>query len=554
MKKRIFSLILAFIVFASLFSFSAAEAAEPNYTPSKAYKSSVYYQNLLGVKLTGDQGVDLVAVARSQLGYHEGNSESELDGSNKSGSKSFSEYGYWFGVKVKGQSYGHFYDWCAMFISWCARQAGISTSVISNAAYAKASNSVYDFANLTVHHGDGYVPVAGDLIFFCWSGSDSSWDHVGIVEKTVGSTVYTIEGNADNAVVRRTYSLTDKRIRAIGRPAYKNTGNVSTKVYSDAEIASKIDTLYSALRGKRFTTDLADCGNSVCDKCRLSEVIKAQWFKDLFGTTTISQYPPHESRFNSDGWSCYAFAEFASWYIYAENSGSTVVLEPVGTYAFNYTNMKKYAHAGDNLRWDTTAYKSALNHSAIVVSVESDGVTVLDSNWEYGTYGHNYIRKHKIYFNDEDVGNSPVHISTYPYGDTCNCVEKYAGVYTTDNVVTSLTIRSGHGTSFSVLGSIPPDAIFVVTKSNGTWAHVEYNGISGYASMSYMKRSTIRGDVNNNIKVSSADAIYLLRSTMRPSAYPITQSGDMDGDGRMTSADAVYLLRHIMRPDRYPLF
>ena len=440
-----------------------------------------------------------------------------------------------------------------MFISWCARQAGISTSVISNAAYAKASNDIYDFANLTAHRGGGYVPMPGDLIFFCWNGDNSSWDHVGIVDHASGNTVYTIEGNSSNEVVRKSYSVNDKRIRAFGTPKYND--DPAPKKMTDDMIKAKIDELYSILKGKRFTTDFSDCGNSVCDKCRLSKIIQTAWFKNLFGTTTIDQYPPHESRFNSDGWSCYAFAEFASWYIYAGNSTSTVTLEPVGTYAFNYSYMKEHARVGDNLRWDTTAYKSSLNHSAIVVSVESDGVTVLDSNWEYGTYGHNFIRKHKIYFNDEDVGNSPVHISTYANRESCDCDDSYAGTYTTENVVTTLTIRSGHGTSYTSLGSIPAGAVFKVTKADGKWAHVVYNGISGYASMDYMTRYevVIHGDMDGNKKVDSADAVRLLRHIMRSERYPINQNGDVNGDGSLSSADAIYLLRYAMRPDKYPL-
>ena len=77
--------------------------------------------------------------------------------------------------------------------------------------------------------------------------------------------------------------------------------------------------------------------------------------------------------------------------------------------------------------------------------------------------------------------------------DTCNCSESYAGNYTcTSN--TTLNIRSGHSTSSSVRGSIPSGATVYVSKSDGNWAHVEYNGISGCASMKYL--SKINSPVN----------------------------------------------------------
>ena len=65
--------------------------------------------------------------------------------------------------------------------------------------------------------------------------------------------------------------------------------------------------------------------------------------------------------------------------------------------------------------------------------------------------------------------------------------------------------------------------------------------------------SYVRGDVNGDGSTNSADAIYLLRHTMRASKYPINQSGDVNGDGDTNSADAIYLLRYTMRPSKYPL-
>ena len=63
----------------------------------------------------------------------------------------------------------------------------------------------------------------------------------------------------------------------------------------------------------------------------------------------------------------------------------------------------------------------------------------------------------------------------------------------------------------------------------------------------------ILGDVNDDGEVNSDDAIYLLRHTLAPSGYPLSQSGNVDGKGGVTSDDAIYLLRYTLAPNTYPL-
>lgn len=86
--------------------------------------------------------------------------------------------------------------------------------------------------------------------------------------------------------------------------------------------------------------------------------------------------------------------------------------------------------------------------------------------------------------NDNDDNNTNVPDTQT---SSCNCSEEYAGIYTTKGVVTYLNIRSDHNTNSSIVGSIPPDAQFTVTKANGEWAHIEYNGIKGFVYMSYIQ-------------------------------------------------------------------
>ncbi|MEQ2370984.1 CHAP domain-containing protein, partial [Blautia sp. CLA-JM-H16] len=45
---------------------------------------------------------------------------------------------------------------------------------------------------------------------------DGTSDHVGIVEKTEGSTVYTVEGNSSDAVNKRSYDINNGTIMGYG--------------------------------------------------------------------------------------------------------------------------------------------------------------------------------------------------------------------------------------------------------------------------------------------------------------------------------------------------
>lgn len=165
-----------------------------------------------------------------------------------------------------------------------------------------------------------------------------------------------------------------------------------------------------------------------------------------------------------------------------------------------------YDAFGSNPRnWDRpsspTAYLNSLKpgdiitsdspyHTVFVISVDESTVTVGECNTR-GTCNIQWGRK----LNKRDIANYRVldiYIapSTLSGGssivDVCTCSTSYAGTYTCTTTTYPLTIRSGHGTSYSAIGSIPSGATVTVTKANGTWAHVEYGGISGYASMEYL--------------------------------------------------------------------
>ncbi len=109
--------------------------------------------------------------------------------------------------------------WCAIFVSWCARQAGIDLQRLPSFASCTAGRSTFRRMGIWQERSSGYVPQRGDLLLFDWD-ADPAWaEHVGIVTGVDEGYVYTVEGNSGNAVREKRYSRNSDRI--LGYAAWK---------------------------------------------------------------------------------------------------------------------------------------------------------------------------------------------------------------------------------------------------------------------------------------------------------------------------------------------
>lgn len=107
--------------------------------------------------------------------------------------------------------------WCAIFVSWCADQAGfIQSGIIPK--YESCSTGVSWFQSKNAFHieGSGYTPQPGDIVFFGPGGGS----HTGIVVSSDTNNVYTIEGNTSNAVAERTRPRATGYVYGYGTPDY----------------------------------------------------------------------------------------------------------------------------------------------------------------------------------------------------------------------------------------------------------------------------------------------------------------------------------------------
>lgn len=207
------------------------------------------------------------------------------------------------------------------------------------------------------------------------------------------------------------------------------------------------------------------------------------------------------------GWGDYTYlgwcAMFANWCAYQAGAGMDISYSKYSAIVGNHFKFLRENGSVDR-SFDTTPLPGdfiyfgrgdSFEHVAVVVGYDSETnkVTFVGGNqgdavtqgtvvWSGSTkWGSQYV----LGYGRPNYGGETV-------TPTCTCNAYYAGYYKVTTSSSPLNIRSGHNTYSSIVGSIPSGAAVYVSKAQGTgssaWAHVEYNGISGYASMQYLQR------------------------------------------------------------------
>ncbi len=244
--KRIIPILL---VLTMLFSLATVSALS---TQAASYRNTH--------KNTGDQRADIVSVAKTQIGY-------------KEGSNNDTKYGDWYGMPHA--------PWCAMFVSWCARQAGVPTSVMGNSAVA--SSRAYSF-NLKYRDGYNYTPKAGDIFFA------KDWSHVGIVASVKGKYFYSVEGNSNNNGSNEGVAVVSIKRKIVnnyyGIPKYINNSKYKTETKFPTPVtahtlASKTIKVYNAPNGKALSNKIS--GKT---ECIIQNFYKNGWCNILFKLKT----------------------------------------------------------------------------------------------------------------------------------------------------------------------------------------------------------------------------------------------------------------------------
>lgn len=163
------------------------------------------WEETVRIEKTGDWAQDLVAVARTQLGYRA--SEENFIVDEQGNRQGYTRYGAWWRASYSG--------WCAMYVSFCLNYAGVPESRVpweANCSYwvrDLKERGLYDEA-------EGSEPEVGDLIFFDWDEQGYA-GHMGIVSAVEEGKVRVIEGNHLKPVCEREYDIDLPSICGYGR-------------------------------------------------------------------------------------------------------------------------------------------------------------------------------------------------------------------------------------------------------------------------------------------------------------------------------------------------
>lgn len=181
----------------------------------------------------------VIALAKSQIGYHEKASNANLDDyTANSGNANYTKYardldaieGFYNGKK-------NGYAWCDMFVDWCFIKAyGVYMGMLLLCQpMASAGAGCMYSAQYYEKQGRFFqgTPQPGDQIFFDYGGGIN---HTGIVVDVNQYAVITVEGNSDDQVQQCTYQLNNGCIAGYGRPDWEMDGVLDGSEFPDEPI------------------------------------------------------------------------------------------------------------------------------------------------------------------------------------------------------------------------------------------------------------------------------------------------------------------------------
>lgn len=148
----------------------------------------------------------IIDIATKELGTSE----------NPVGSNNVKYNTWYYGRSVSGSQY----PWCAVFVSWCASQAGVPETIIPKTAAVASFKKFFMSKGLYQKKAKDRMPSVGDIMIQDSDTGINGLSHTGIVVEVFDGFFYTIEGNTSDSVKKKIYYIKDPRISGFCSPEY----------------------------------------------------------------------------------------------------------------------------------------------------------------------------------------------------------------------------------------------------------------------------------------------------------------------------------------------
>ncbi|MBR6514648.1 MAG: InlB B-repeat-containing protein [Clostridia bacterium] len=383
---------------------------------------------------TGNQIEDLIAVATTQIGYTEGNTVAAGTSGTTGGSGNYTKYGAWYGINPGA--------WCAMYVSWCANQAGISSSIIPKHASCDIGMQTFQQRGRwqwSPACGGGYVPKRGDIIYFRTKTNQvTDSTHVGIVYNCDGSKVYTLEGNASNKCQTKSYALSSAYILGYGTPNY-TSGSAGYAKGQYKVTASSLNMRDAA----------SSSGTNVLQALPTNAVVDVTLVQGNWGYCSYN---------GISGWIHLGY----TIYLGTSSGGGTTTT----TYTITFDP------GSGTLATGASSYK--ISTGMPYAQVMADMPTATRNGYRFDGW---YCAKYAYTFNIND---------TFSVSEDVTLTAIWTPVYGVYEVTASyLNMRAGAGSSYESVQVLANGNQINVTKIDDKWGYGTFNGISGWFSLNY---------------------------------------------------------------------
>ncbi len=164
---------------------------------------SIWESTFADIEITTDLSKNLIAIAKTQLGYEESTQNYQIDAEKEK--HGYTRYGDWYGNPYN--------KWSAIFVQFCLYYSGTDGDSIDYYAGIERLRSVWE-DNGILTTPDEHIPIPGDIVFLDYDGDEKA-DYAGIISEETDDEYTIIVGDYENKVSEITIEKEDERIVSV---------------------------------------------------------------------------------------------------------------------------------------------------------------------------------------------------------------------------------------------------------------------------------------------------------------------------------------------------